>query len=81
MNSYVLINSEYRNEINYYRLKQTDFNGQFSYSDIIIIDNRNLYKFIVKIINLIGQEVDESYKGAVIIQYSDNSILRTFQNF
>ncbi len=81
VNSYVLINSEYRNEINYYRLKQTDFNGQFSYSDIIIIDNRNLYKSIVKIINLIGQEVDESYKGAVIIQYSDNSILRTFQNF
>lgn len=79
--SYFLIDSDYRNEINYYRLKQVDFDGKFIYSDIISIDNRISNKTIIKIINLLGQEVDSNYRGAVIIVYSDNSVLRTVQNF
>ena len=78
--SYTLIDSDYRNEINYYRLKQTDFDGQFTFSTIISIDNRIVSKTITKIINLLGQEVDANYRGAVIIVYSDKSVLRTVQN-
>ena len=66
--------------INYYRLKQTDYNGQFSFSEIISIDNRSAIKHISKIINLHGQEVDTHYKGVVIIVYTDGSILKTIQN-
>ncbi|GLR19759.1 T9SS type A sorting domain-containing protein [Portibacter lacus] len=40
-NSYTTIDRNLNHEINYYRLKQTDLNGQFSYSKIILIDNNN----------------------------------------
>lgn len=62
--------------INYYRLKQTDYDGRFKYSDIISIDNRrNLEsKEIVKITNILGQEVDlQYYRGLIIIYYTDGS--------
>ena len=62
--------------INYYRLKQTDYDGRFKYSDIISIDNRrNLEsKEVVKITNILGQEIDlQYYKGLVIIYYTDGS--------
>ncbi|GEM_PF-5240395 len=78
--SYSLIDSDYKREINYYRLKQTDFDGHFSYSNIILIDNSEVSRSIIKIINLLGQEVDSNYKGAVIVVYSDNTVLRTVQH-
>lgn len=62
--------------INYYRLKQTDYDGRFKYSDIISIDNRNnrASKDVVKITNTLGQEVDlQYYRGLVIIYYTDGS--------
>ena len=80
INSYSYIDNYFLKEINYYRLKQTDFDGVCSYSDLISIDNREVVKTISKIVNLYGQEVDSNYKGAILIIYSDNSILRTFQN-
>lgn len=66
--------------INYYRLTQTDFNGDFKRSQIISVDNRLNAKEISKVINIHGQEVNESYKGVVIIIYKDGSILRTIQD-
>jgi hypothetical protein len=62
--------------INYYRLKQTDYDGKFKYSDIISIDNRNNreIKEVVKITNILGQEVDlQYYRGLIIIYYTDGS--------
>jgi hypothetical protein len=61
--------------INYYRLKQTDYDGNFKYSDIISIDNRdNDSKEIYRVVNVLGQEVDlQYYRGLVIIYYSDGS--------
>ena len=62
--------------INYYRLKQTDYDGKFKYSDIISIDNRmnSKSKEIDKITNILGQEVDlHYYRGLVIIYYTDGS--------
>lgn len=59
---------------NYYRLKQTDFNGDYKYSDIIYVDNRNLEKStLVKTINQFGQEVGDNYRGFVIEIYEDGS--------
>ena len=64
--------------INYYRLKQTDYDGNFKYSDIISIDNRdNDSKEIYRVVNVLGQEVDlQYYRGLVIIEYSDGSSIK-----
>lgn len=70
----------YKNVINYYRLVQTDFNGEIRSSNIASVDNRKVEKTITKIINTHGQEVDQYYNGVVIIVYSDGSVLRTIQN-
>ena len=61
--------------INYYRLKQTDFDGKFEYSNTISIDNRidDSFKEIIGRINLLGQEVDQFYNGIVIVRYKDGT--------
>ena len=67
-------------ELNYYRLKQVDFNGEFNYSSITSIDNscdKNVTT--IKIVNLLGQEVDENYRGVVLIYRSDNTIKKKTQ--
>ena len=71
---YSFVDEDVENIINYYRLKQTDYDGKFKYSDIISIDNRNSNtKKIDKITNTLGQEVDIEYKGLVIIRYTNGS--------
>ena len=64
--------------INYYRLKQTDYDGKFKYSDMISIDNRDGdSKEIHRVLNALGQEVDlQYYRGLVIIEYSDGSSIK-----
>jgi len=62
--------------VNYYKLKQTDYDGKFKYSDIISVDNRmnSKSKEIDTITNIFGQEVDiEYYRGLIIIHYTDGS--------
>lgn len=72
---YSFVDEDVESIINYYRLKQTDYDGKFKYSDIISIDNRtNKVKEIDKITNILGQEVDlQYYRGLVIIYYTDGS--------
>ena len=74
---------EYRDKtfdknINYYRLRQTDFDGTNESFNIVSIDNRG-NKEIIKTINILGQEVDETYKGIVIYLYSDGSSKKTIR--
>lgn len=75
-NMYEYIHQNYRPIMNYYRLKQTDYNGISEYFDIIAINNRDQNKY--KIYNLIGHEVDITYKGFVIIVYDNGSIKKIF---
>jgi len=63
-----------RNTINYYRLKQVDMNGQVrTYPNSVSIDNRMKGQKLVKIVNLLGQEVSETEKGLVIYIYDDGT--------
>jgi hypothetical protein len=62
------------NNISYYRLKQVDFDGKFRYSDIISIDNRIKLKIVSRMVSLMGTEVNEMYRGVVIVEYTDGSI-------
>jgi hypothetical protein len=66
-----------KDAINYYRLKQTDFNGQYEYSGIISIDNQS--QKVVKLIttyDLTGVETTDTKPGMYIqhIEYTDRTI-------
>ena len=78
---YSFVDEDVENIINYYRLKQTDYDGKFKYSEIISIDNRaNKVKEIDKVTNILGQEVDiEYYKGICIIYYTNGSYEKTIK--
>ncbi|GEM_PF-5447054 len=77
--NYFLMDYNVQNAINYYRLKQTDFDGEFKYSSTISIDNRNLEKEIISIVNILGEEVNENYRGVVLIHYSNGSTVKAIQ--
>ena len=58
---------------NYYRLDQFDFDGEYKQYDVISIDNRTTEKKIMKIFNMMGQEVDINSKGLKVIIYDDGT--------
>jgi hypothetical protein len=63
--------------INYYRLKQFDYNGEGKVFSIISSDNSCFKDIkIIKITNILGQEVSEDYNGIKIIFYSDGTIMK-----
>jgi hypothetical protein len=73
---YSFVDENVESIINYYRLKQTDYDGKFKYSEIISIDNtdKKVEKEIYSIVNTLGQKVDlQYYRGLVIIEYTDGS--------
>lgn len=76
--NYSLMHRDFSNSINYYRLRQVDYNGEVDIFDPISIDNTD-GREVVKTINLMGQEVDETYSGIVIIKYSDGTSTKTLQ--
>lgn len=80
-NSYVVLDYDYEEAINYYRLSQTDLNGSkvVYENELVSIDNRTGRLKIISITNLLGQSINDSYKGVVIITYEDGSIIRTLR--
>jgi len=77
--NYLFQDNEYTsNVINYYRISQTDYDGKKEVFDdmIIAIDNRDKYKKIIKIVNILGQEIKSDTPGVVIYIYEDNTIKR-----
>jgi len=59
----------------YYRLIQTDFDGKFTISGVIYVNIETVkQKQVVKIVNILGQEVNIDYKGIKYIFYNDNTI-------
>jgi len=79
--NYSYVDKQYkRGEVNYYRLSQTDFDGQKEYFNIVAIDNSLNQKKVVKIINMMGQEVDTfTSNGIYIIVHDDGSIVRMWK--
>lgn len=63
----------------YYRIKQVDFNGQSTYSDMKFVQLDNKNKKLSKTVNLMGQEVDQNYKGFIIEVYSDGSTQKMYK--
>lgn len=75
---YGLVDKEYDQLINYYRIKQVDYNGDASYSKVITINNRVNDVSLVSIFNLMGQEVNSNYNGVKIYKYSDGSTIKKY---
>jgi hypothetical protein len=63
-------------ETTYYRLKQVDYDGKETYSNIIAVNQNKKEVKVVKITNILGQEVGEDYEGVRVIQYSDGSVIK-----
>ncbi len=60
--------------LQYYRLKQFDFNGDHSYSGVIAISDGTNEIWVVRSIDLLGNEVNELYQGIVIEILSDGNV-------
>ena len=65
-------------KVNYYILKQVDYNGFEKSTDIISLENKFNNLFIVKKTNLIGQEIDDYYSGLVLFIYNDGTIIKKY---
>lgn len=65
--------------LTYYRLKQVDYNGKETYSSIISVLNETKEVKTIKIVNILGQEVDETYNGVIFIYKSDNTIIKRYK--
>ena len=61
------------NKTQYYRLKQVDFDGTTTFSNIVVVMKPKLKKNLLKKINFLGQEVGDDYKGMVILIYDDQT--------
>jgi hypothetical protein len=79
VNTYGYSDLDYPDDLNYYRLSQTDFDGTNVMHGIISIDNRLNKKEIASITNILGQVVNEIYRGLVIITYVDGSVEKTIK--
>lgn len=65
----------HQDTVNYYRLKQVDFNGDYEVFDAIAIDNTPEEPAeLVRIINFMGQDVGIDYRGLKVYIYSDGTI-------
>ena len=74
INTYGYFDLDYSDDINYYQLTQTDTDGNSVTYDMISIDNRISDKIISSMVNLLGQEVNENYRGIVVVTYTDGSV-------
>jgi hypothetical protein len=67
-----------RGVVNYYRLKQVDYDGAFEYHDVISVDNTDEEASIIGTYNMMGQEVRDNYAGMTVTIYSDGRRVRRY---
>lgn len=75
---YTYIDNDFNKNINYYMLRQTDYDGKYSDSDVIFINNNEERIELIKVINILGQEIDMYTPGIKILFYSDGTIIKKF---
>lgn len=74
---YSTTHRDFENGTNYYRLTQVDFDGEQTVHKIISIDNFG-ERTLLKRVNTMGKEVDDNYRGIVILYFSDGSTEKMF---
>ena len=75
---YQFVDIDFREVVNYYRLKQLDLDGtESSHFKIVSLDNsRILENELIGRYNILGQKVDENYKGVQLLLFRDGSTKR-----
>lgn len=70
---YEFVDETYQDTVNYYRLSQTDFNGEPRViGDLVVIDNRST-KVLIGVFDLSGRKVDVNFSGVKVLLFSDGS--------
>ncbi len=77
-NNYSYTIKDFNKTVNYYRINQVDFNGEFQIHNTVVIDNTPTEKDIYRIVSLDGKPVEIDSKGIVIIQYTDGTSEKRF---
>ena len=77
--TYDYIHTNPLNGINYYRLTQTDYDGAFERFSPIAIACTRKRTYIIKKYNILGQLVDDSYRGIIIIHWDNGDIQKTIK--
>ena len=67
-------------KVNMYVLRQVDLDGNETLYGPISIDNSKDQPRLIKVINLMGQEVDEYYVGIFIEVYEDGSTRKFYRH-
>lgn len=76
---YSIVDNEPYNNITYYKLTQFDYNGNFESFDIISVYNTNTsVSKLVKITNVLGQEINNSYDYIKLYYFSDGSVIKKY---
>jgi hypothetical protein len=65
--------------VSYYRLRQTDYDGNSETFYPISISNEIRPHVLEKVINYLGQEVDDTYEGFVIEIYQDGTTEKKYK--
>jgi hypothetical protein len=73
---YSIIDSNIDPIINYYILKQVDYNGEYKIYGPISVDNTNSFKKIIKCVNILGQDINQYTKGILFEIYEDGTSRR-----
>lgn len=67
--------------VSYYRLKQTDYDGQYKYSDIVAVDLGNKQsRKVIRTVNMFGQETQENASGLLIQIYDNGDVEKVYKN-
>lgn len=77
--SYMLIDSEPKKGVSYYRIKQFDFDGNPTITPLRSIYMDEEISVVVKSVNLMGQEVEAGYSGLVIDILENGTSVKRFQ--
>lgn len=78
---YEFLHKNFSNELNYYRLKQVDFDGQYEYSSIILIKNNASEPVFANVFpNPTHGELslDTNYDGIIEVINSTGQLVKTF---
>ncbi len=75
---YSFIDNEQYKGLLYYRLKQTDYNGNYSFSKIITLSETSLEKEInlINVTNLLGEETLEKTEGVKILYFDNGRVIK-----
>ena len=60
----------------YYKLSQTDYNGVTTFFNVISLEKQKSDSYVVKQVNLLGQDVDKNFVGVLIQIWNNGRITK-----